>query len=139
MGWVEDEARKAAIIFRDGPELWRDLNVSLRQAVEDYTRIYSPMDTQEVKFTNFQPDTCVRVSTVPNAEDEDSPIEVRLSLFDQTIICDDSPWFTLSAKSGTVTLETLHRPRALSVEDACRMILRPLFWKLPHRKPNITI
>src|SRR5205823_8527575 len=69
-GWVEDDARKEALIYRDGPEVWRNLKLSLGQAVHDYTRIYSPPGTVEVEYSDCAPVTeyCVRIRVpIPSA------------------------------------------------------------------------
>lgn len=55
--WVEDQARVEARIYRDGREVWRNLKLSVRQALDDYTRIYSPPGMQEVAFTDCQATT----------------------------------------------------------------------------------
>ncbi len=66
MGWIEDKARREAQIYRDGPEIWRNLKLSIRQEVEDYTRIYSPPGTMEIQFADCLAITenCIRVRTV---------------------------------------------------------------------------
>jgi hypothetical protein len=53
--WVEQEAKRWARIYKYGPEIWRNLKVSLEQAVSDYTRIYTPEGKQEFEYTDCMP------------------------------------------------------------------------------------
>jgi hypothetical protein len=46
--WVEDDARREALIYRDGPEVWRDLKLSLKQEVD----VYVDAPTKELRRNN---------------------------------------------------------------------------------------
>lgn len=79
MGWVEDDATIKAILHRDGREAWRDIKTSIRQAVDDYTRIYSPPGAVEIQYAACVPttDNCIRVRIVPNPGEQDKSFEIR--------------------------------------------------------------
>jgi hypothetical protein len=137
--WVEDDARIQAILFRDSPELWRDLKSSLHQAVKDYTRIYSPPDVVEVQYTDCTPvsEECIRVRAIPPGK-PDTSVEVRFSLENQQIQCSGDAIFTVAVESGEVVIKDKDGIKA-TIEDASRAILKPLFEKLPRRRPNIAM
>jgi hypothetical protein len=135
--WVEDDARINAILFRDGPELWRDLKSSLHQAVKDYTRIYSPQDVVEVQYTDCTPvsEECIRVRATPPGK-PDISVEIRFSLENQQIQCSGNAGFTMAVESGEVVIKNKDGMK-VTIEDASRTILKPLFDNLPRRRPNI--
>jgi hypothetical protein len=137
--WVEDDARLEALVYRDGPEVWRNLKVSLQQAVADYTKIYTPAGEQEVEYTDCRPVTtdCVRIRIIPPPGKGDTSFEIRFSLEEKRIKCADSKaQFTLAVQDEQVILQN-EDGKAVSPEDVSRAILKPLFDKLPRRKPNI--
>ncbi|HUJ22878.1 MAG TPA: hypothetical protein VLX58_15200 [Bryobacteraceae bacterium] len=136
--WVEDEARIQAVLFRDGPELWRDLKSSLHQAVKDYTRIYSPPGMIEVQCTDCasRAENCVRIRVVPPGKPETSA-EVHFSLENQQLECAGKVVFMVAVESGEVLFEDMGGTKA-TIENVSRALLKPLFDKLPRRKPNIS-
>jgi|SRR5579863_255522 len=137
--WVEDDARILAILFRDGPELWRDLKSSLHRAVNDYTRIYGAPDAVEVQYTDCTPasDECIRVrATSPGKPD--TSVEIRFVLENQQIQCSGNASFTVAVESGEIVIKD-EAGKKITIEDASRAILKPVFDKLPRRKPNIAV
>lgn len=145
MGWVEDDARSKAILHRDGPELWRDVKLSLRQAINDYTRIYTPAGQIEVEYTDCKPvdPNCARVRIIPGPGRNEVSFEITLDAANWIIKCD-------SVKS-TFRIEAMGQAHGYSAaivdennktvlpEDVSREYLEPLFSELPSRRPNIPI
>jgi hypothetical protein len=137
MSWIEDDAKRLALIYRDGPEVWRDVKVSLRQAVDDYTKFFSPEEVPEVQYADCHPISanCVRVRTIPPPGKQDVSFEVRFDPDRQIIICREAPVeFSLAVSEGKVVLQ--EEGKIMSAEDACRRILTPLLAKLPRRPPK---
>jgi hypothetical protein len=139
--WVEEDARSEALLDREGPEVWRDLKASIRQGVADYTRIYTPEGTVEVQSGSclIHSESCIQVRTVPPLEESVVSFEVNFSPDRHKIICDEvHVEFSLAVKDHEITIQDRHGA-TVSLEDASKAVLKPLFSKLPHKKPNISL
>jgi hypothetical protein len=143
MGWVEDEANKNALLHRDGPERWRDIKTSIREAVEDYTRIYSPPGVIEIQYTSCAPSTenCVRVRIMPSPGEKDVSFEITIDPATWKIQCDGlKALFTLGivAMIGEDAVAIFDGDgKSVLPEDVSKEYLKPLFAKLPVRRPNV--
>jgi hypothetical protein len=134
--WVEDEARAEAMLYRDGPEIWRDLKVSIKNAVEDYTRIYTPPGTVDVQYMDYQKagETSILLRIDPG-----SSFEIRFDPETHKIVCAQGQVeLLLVMRDGEIAIRGPHGELE-SLEDASKAILKPLFSKLPHRRPKIDL
>lgn len=145
MSWVEDDANKNALLHRDGPERWRDIKTSVREAVEDYTRIYSPPGVIEIQYTPCTPSTenCVRVRIMPTPGEKDVSFEITFDPRTWKIRCDGlKPTFTLGTvdmPDGNVVVIFDSNGKTVMPEDVSKEYLKPLFGRLPSRPPNIVV
>src|SRR5678816_3566920 len=120
--WVDDQARIEATIYRDGPEVWRNLKLSLRQAIEDYTRIYTPAGMVEVEFTDCAHTTenCLRVRAIPQPGKPDTSYEITFSIDKRTIECSkQNTSFWLALLDGKVIIQDKDN-KTVSIEDVSR-------------------
>ena len=139
--WLEGDARREAIIYSHGPDVWRNLKLSLEQEVAAYIRIYGEDGKEAIRYTDCRPisEDCFRVSFPTPLRKPDTSFEIRFSLEEKRIAClDINVKFTLAVENDNVILQDKDG-NTVSIEDASRAILSPLFAKLPHRKPNITL
>jgi hypothetical protein len=140
--WVEDDARRDALIYRDGPEVWRNLKLSLEQEVGKHVEIYDEPGTESIQFTNCLPisEDCVRIRILtPPVRYPPISFDIRFSVKEKRITCVDTDTkFSLAVESQRVILLD-KEGKTVSIEDASRAILGPLFSKLPQRRPNIRL
>jgi hypothetical protein len=138
--WVEQEAKRWARIYKYGPEIWRNLKVSLEQAVSDYTRIYTPEGKQEFEYTDCMPVTenCVRIRLVPDSTGKaEKSIEVRFRPETYMIEVDREAIFSIGLPMNDSTVVLMKDGNPITIEDASKQLLIPLFSLIPQRKPNI--
>jgi hypothetical protein len=138
--WVEKSARKHALILRDGPELWANLKVYLRQAVEDYTRIYTPTGEVEVQYSNCLQVTenCVRIRILAPPAKENVSLEIVFDPAKNSISWGKSTLDAAAEDDDVVVLKD-KSGKSFDLEEISETILRPMLNKLPRRKPNITL
>lgn len=141
MGWVEKEARDEALLNRDGLEVWRDLIADIRYEVGEYTRIYSPAGLVEVEFNKCLQASanCIRVRTIPAPGAEDTSFELLFSADQHCIQCPEAGLtYRLAIEGDKVVIQDKDHA-TVAVEEVCKAFLKPLFAKLPRRKPNIIL
>jgi hypothetical protein len=146
VSWLEDEAIERAILYRDGPEVWRDIKASIRQVAEDYTRFYSPPGTVELQYTacTQTTDNCVRVRIVPAPGIKDTSFEITLNPDSWKIQCDGlkAVVFSLTVAelpNGNIVGIVDGDGRLVTAEDVSKAFVQPLIDKLPPRPPNILV
>ena len=138
--WVEKAARQRALLLRDAPELWATLKVHLRQAVADYTRIYTPSGEVEVEYSNCLQVTenCVRIRILAPPAKSNGSVEIIFDPDDDSVSWDKQKLHAAVNDEDVVVLKDA-KGEVLDLEQISEKILSPILKRLPHRKPNILL
>jgi hypothetical protein len=139
--WVERDAMRMALLYRDGPEQWNNIKRSIRQAIEDYTRIYSAPGAPDVQYVDCGENTenCIRVRKVPAPNGNDFSYEIIFIPDQMKIKCSlHALEYDLDIQDGQVVIEGPGK-KHFSPDEVSESALRPLFERLTRKKPNITL
>jgi hypothetical protein len=137
MGWLQDDARIAALIYRDGKDLWRDLKLAIRTAVDEYNRIYCEPGHPDLSYNGceYLNDDCARVRIIPQPPGREEVSYEIMFLPDERRI--QGLNLDLGVEGGKVVLKA--GGEMVTIEEASRTMLKPLLSRLPPRQPNITL
>lgn len=142
--WVSREAKRRAVILRDGPEVWRNLRLAVESDVKSWIGIYNPSGQAEVQFVQCQPITedCLRVRIIPATGRRESYLEARFdalagnvtvtpakfaAVFELKVQLDHSLRFIVRGKPDGL----------LSPQDVSQAILEPFLDTLGTRRPLV--
>jgi hypothetical protein len=135
--------------MRDGPELWRNLQVAVEIAIKSWRRIYSYAQARELEYEKCPEITenCFRVRTVPGPQGKERYFEVMFDPDAGSISVRPEKYqkvFGMDVNSeGKVTL--IKPPNSgepetpVSIEDASRYLLKPFLDEFGLRRPLVTL
>jgi hypothetical protein len=139
--WVERDAKRMALLYRDGPEQWSNIKLSIKQAIDDYIRIYSAPGAPDLQYVDCgeNSENCIRVRKIPAPNGNDFSYEITFIPDQMKIKCSlHALEYSLQIDDGQVVIEGPGKKR-LSPDEVSESALRPLFDRLPSKRPNITL
>jgi hypothetical protein len=152
--WVLRQALDDAEFNRDGPEVWRDLKVAAEIAVRDFNNCYCQPKAPEFAFNACREvsDDCFRVRRIPGPGERERWAEFWFRPEKRAIDVKTHPQGHASipqgfifgrekpeAKIGLLLWEqgssTDRPPRAVSFDEASRLLLHPFLFADGPREP----